>query len=290
MSTKLKTYLAVLASTFLFSMSANAELLVGAAKIDQTGRLGEAQSGNYEHERLYARAIVMNSDGVTAALVSYEGPYGGFEMLPTRQAMARELDTGLENIIVTHTHTHSREVIHNQEREIPDDGVSPELLEAVVQARDNMEPALVSYDTGISFLNVNRDAIDPESRKWVQGVNMDGVVDRSVGVLSFIDTDGEPIAVWVNYAIHPVSGYMLGIVSGDVPGAMSRYIEQAFGDDMVAAFSQGTSGDINTLYLRPANNAMASRLGRPITGYVMDRETQEAPLRVASGNGEDIPP
>jgi len=290
MSTKLKTYLAVLASTFLFSMSANAELLVGAAKIDQTGRLGEAQSGNYEHERLYARAIVMNSDGVTAALVSYEGPYGGFEMLPTRQAMARELDTGLENIIVTHTHTHSREVIHNQEREIPDDGVSPELLEAVVQARDNMEPALVSYDTGISFLNVNRDAIDPESRKWVQGVNMDGVVDRSVGVLSFIDTDGDPIAVWVNYAIHPVSGYMLGIVSGDVPGAMSRYIEQAFGDDMVAAFSQGTSGDINTLYLRPANNAMASRLGRPITGYVMDRETQEAPLRVASGNGEDIPP
>ena len=287
---KSKAVLAILASTLFVSLPLQAELRVGAAKVDQTGRLGEAQSGNYEHERIYARAIVMDSDGVTAALISYEGPYGGFEMLPTRQAMARELDTGLENIIVTHTHTHSREVIHNQEREIPEDGISRDLLEAVINARDNMQPALASYGTGISFLNVNRDAIDPQSRKWVQGVNMDGVVDRSVGVLSFIDTQGAPIAVWVNYAIHPVSGYMTGVVSGDVPGAMSRYVEQAFGDTMVAAFSQGTSGDINTLYLRPANNALASRLGEPITGYVMDRETYEAPLRAASGNGEDIPP
>ncbi|MEQ9022107.1 MAG: hypothetical protein RLN82_05015 [Pseudomonadales bacterium] len=290
MSIKLKAILAALTISLLGSMPAYAELRVGAARIDQTGALGETQPGTYAHERIYARAIVMENDGNTAALVSYEGPYGGLDMLSTRQAMAEALDTSLANIVVTHTHSHSREVVHNQEREMPEDGVSPELLEAVIQARDNMQPALASYDTGISFLNVNRDAIDPESRKWVQGINMDGVVDRSVGVLSFIDHDGAPIAVWVNYAIHPVSGYMLGIISGDIPGAMSRYIEQSFGDTMVAAFSQGTSGDINSLYLRPSNIAMASRFGEPLTGYLMDRETFEAPLREAARNGEDIPP
>jgi hypothetical protein len=103
----------------------------------------------------------------------------------------------------------------------------------------------------------------------------------------FANPRGEPIAVWVNYAMHPINGYVLGFVSGDVPGAMSRYIEQAFGDTMIAAFSQGTSGDVNALYLRLSNNAMASRLGQPTSGYVMDRETFEGPLRAADAFGGD---
>ena len=290
MSFKSMSLLVTLAIALFAALPLQAELRAGAARVDQTEQLSPAQSGKYAHERIYARAIVMENAGQTVALVVHEGAYGGFDMLTTRQAMAEELDTTLDNIIVTHTHSHSRELIHNQPRELQNGGVSHQLLTAVQNAKADMQPALVSYDTGISFLNVNRDAIDPDTRKWVQGMNMDGVVDRSVGVLSFVDQQGAPIAVWVNYAMHPINGYMLGVVSGDVPGAMSRYIEQAFGDTMVAAFSQGTSGDVNELYLRQSNNAMASRLGEPVTGYLMDRETFEAPLRIAHTAGDKVRP
>jgi len=290
MSLRPMAVMATLAISLFGSLPLKAELRVGAARVDQTEAVGEAQLGKYEHERIYVRAVVMQNDGETAALVVYEGAYGGLDMLATRQAMARELNTTLANIIVTHTHSHSREVIHNQPRALTNGGVSTYLLEAVQNAKKDMRPALMSYDTGMSLLNVNRDAIDPTTRKWIQGMNMDGVVDRSVGVLTFVDHQGAPIAVWVNYAMHPINGYMLGIVSGDVPGAMSRYIEQAFDDKMVAAFSQGTSGDVNALYLRTSNNAMASRLGKPVTGYLMDRETFEAPLREANRAGDATRP
>lgn len=290
MSLKSKTLCVTLTATLLASSPLQAELRVGAARVDQTESVGRTQLGKYEHERIYVRAIVMENDGNTAALVSYEGPYNGFEMLATRQAMAEALDTTLDNIIVTHTHSHSRSVIHNQPQQLQNGNVNPYLLTAVENARDSMEPALVSYDTGAAYLNVNRDAIDPQSRQWIQGMNMDGEVDRSVGVLSFVDPEGAPIAVWVNYAMHPINGYMLGIVSGDIPGAMSRYIEQAFGDTMVAAFSQGTSGDVNALYLRASNNAMASRLQEPTTGFLMDRETFEKPLREFNGFSEELQP
>ena len=30
---------------------------------------------------------------------------------------------------------------------------------------------------------------------------------------------GEPIAVWMNYAVHPVNGYVVGVFSADYPGA-----------------------------------------------------------------------
>jgi hypothetical protein len=290
MSLKFLALSATFAIVLFAALPAQAELRVGAARVDQTEELGDAQSGKYAHERTYVRAIVMENNGETAALVVHEGPYGGFDMLTTRQAMAKALDSTLENIIVTHTHSHSREVVHNSPRELQNGGVSSYLLTAVQNARAKLQPASMSYGTGISFLNVNRDAIDPKTRKWVQGMNMDGVVDRSVGVLTFVDQEGAPIAVWVNYAMHPINGYMLGFVSGDVPGAMSRYVEQAFGDTMVAAFSQGTSGDVNVLYLRQSNNAMASRLGKPVTGYLMDRETFEAPLREANRNGDELRP
>jgi neutral ceramidase len=56
-------------------------------------------------------------------------------------------------------------------------------------------------------------------------------------------------------------------------------VEQAFGDKAIAVFAQGASGDQNPLYLRAGTNAMASRGGAPITGFVMTREPIEAPIR-----------
>ena len=83
--------------------------------------------------------------------------------------------------------------------------------------------------------------------------------DKTVAVIKFETPEGQPIAAYIDYAMHPVNGYLAGFTSADFAGATSRWVEQAYGDKMVAVFAQGASGDQNPLYLRAATNALASR-------------------------------
>lgn len=272
--------------------SAHAALRVGAARVDQTGAFGASQSGQYDHERVYARAIVLDNGTARAAIISYEG-YGDFDTAATLKAVAELLNCPVPNILITHTHTHSPGAtrLETGGRQTTYTNPSKHIVEAVTQAKAKLQTARMSYGTGASYLGVNRDAIDPASRKWVQGSNLDAPVDRTVSVLSFLKPSGEPIAAYVSFGMHPINGFVMGIVSADYPGAMSRYVEKAFGDNAVVAFTQGASGDVNPLHLRPSNNAMADRTGHKITGFVLDRETSEGPLRVADmklGTNTDI--
>jgi hypothetical protein len=262
-------------------------LRVGAARIDQTGPLGPVQSGKYDHEKVYARAIVIDNGAARAALVSYEGPEANFNMSLTRKGVAERVHCPLENVLITHTHTHSSQSGPMTFGRPQPSAPSNEIFSAVTKALAAMKPARLSYGTGAAYLNVNRDAIDPDTRQWVQGTNPEGLSDHTVGVLGFLGVDGHPIAAYVTYAMHPINGFVLGVVSADFPGAMSRYVEKAFGDDVIVAFSQSTSGDQNPLYLRPSNNAMASRAGDKVTGFVSDREHSEGPLRLVDFKAAD---
>ena len=263
--------------------AADGALRVGAARVEQTGKWGPSQTGKYAHEHVYARAIVLDNGTARAAIISYEGPESNFGMGATLKAVAAAIDCPITNVLITHTHTHSADSApmgHPDQRKVSTEP-SASILDAVNQARAKLQPARMAYSTGALYLNVNRDAIDPETRHWTQGSNPDGPSDKTVGVLAFTKPDGDPIAVYVTYAMHPIDGYVLGIVSGDFPGAMSRYVEQAFGDRPVVAFAQSPSGDQNPLYLRPSSNVMATRAGNPITGFQMNREFSEGPLRMA---------
>ncbi len=261
--------------------SALAALQVGAVRVDQTGAFGASQSGKYDHERLHVRAIVLDNGTARAALISYEGATD-FDIAATLKAVAGLLNCPVENVVITHTHTHSSEAVRQLAggQQPAYTNPSKHIVDAVTQARARLQPARMTYGTGASYLAVNRDAIDPVSRKWVQGSNLDAPVDRSVSVLSFLKPGGEPIAAYVGFGMHPINGFVMGVVSADYPGAMSRYVEKAFGDNVVVAFTQSASGDVNPLHLRPSNNAMADRTGHKITGFVLDRETSEGPLRV----------
>ena len=263
--------------------AADGALRVGAARVEQTGKWGPSQTGKYAHEHVYARAIVLDNGTSRAAIVSYEGPESNFSMGATIKAVAAAVDCPATNVLITHTHTHSSDSAPSgspAHRKVSADP-SASIVEAIKQARAKLQPARMAYSTGALYLNVNRDAIDPETRRWTQGSNPDGPSDKTVGVLAFTKPDGDPIAVYVTYAMHPIDGYVSGAVSGDFPGAMSRYVEQAFGDRPVVAFAQSPSGDQNPLYLRPTSNVMATRAGNPITGFQMNREFSEGPLRMA---------
>ena len=288
MSMKRFAPLVMVIALFALGRSAFAQgtLRVGAARVDQTGAFGPSQTGKYDHEHVYARAIVVDNRKARAAIISYEGDEDS-GMDATRKGVANELKCPLENVIISHTHTHSRSV----NPLLLQQGTNPSktIVEAARLAMGKLEPAQVGFSTGSMSLNVNRDAIDPVTRKWGQGANLDAPSDKTVSVLTFEKPTGEPIAVYVNYAMHGIDAYVSQAVSGDFSGAMSRYVEKAFGDKIVVAFSQGTSGDQNPLYLRPSTNVMASRDGKPITGFQLDRETYEGPLRVADTSPSPAP-
>lgn len=265
---------------------AQGTLSVGAARLDITPASDPANppSGKYAHEKLYVRAIVLDTGTTRAALIGAD--QGGLSeaiWLAASKQIATELKCPIENILMSATHTHSGwgpggfSALTNTNA--PPPPIIGQIVDAVRQAKAKLQPARVGFGTGRSYLNVNRDAIDSETHLWTQSPNLDGPSDKTVAVVEFLAGNGEPIAVYMDYAMHPVNGFLAGFTSADFAGAASRYVEQAFDEKAVAVFAQGASGDQNPLYLRAATNALASRSGVPITGYIMTREPIEAPIR-----------
>ncbi len=282
-----------LGAALFFSVAsiASAALRVGAARVDITPPVNPASppSGKYEHERLYVRAIVLDSGSARAALIGADQSGLSEEAWAVAsKQVAAELNCPVANILMSATHTHSGMAVGDVPGRggfrppKPGDPPPPlvgQIVDAVRKAKAKLQTASVGFGTGFSYLNVNRDAIDAETHLWTQAPNLDGPSDKTVAVLKFVTPEGEPIAAYVDYGMHPVNGWLAGFTSADFAGAMSRYVEQAYGDKMVAVFAQGASGDQNPLYLRSATNVMASRSGAAITGNVLTRERVEAPLR-----------
>src|SRR6185436_9466114 len=220
-------------------------LRVGAAKVDVTPA-DSSLPKNYLGvlDRLYARAIVLDNGAARAALITVDA--GGLSDA-VWQAVTRQLETELRiptaNVLLTATHTHS---VPGP----PAADYATKIVDAVRGAQQKLTPARVGYGTGESYINVNRQITDPKTGKWWEGPNREGPSDKTVAVLKFETLTGEPLTVYYNYAVHGVIAGQLDQVSGDIPGASSRYIEDAFGGSVVAVWSTGASGDQNPIYFQ----------------------------------------
>lgn len=218
-------------------------LRVGAARLDVTPT-GSELPKNYLGvlDRLYARAIVLDNGTTRAALITVDA---GMISDGVWQAVARQIETELHipsmNVLLTATHTHS---VPGP----PPADYAKKIVEAARLAQQKLVPARAGYGTGESYINVNRQITDPKTGKWLEGPNREGPSDKTVAVLKFESLSGEPLAVYYNYAVHGVIAGQLDQISGDIPGASSRYIEDAFGGSVVAVWSTGASGDQNPIY------------------------------------------
>jgi neutral ceramidase len=231
---------------------------VGAAKIDITpdpgargggmpgrgGRGGRA-SGGYPGadgilDHIYARAIVIDNGTNSAALVSVDtGAIGDQVWRTVSQRIEKELGIPGQNLIINPVHTHSAS-----------GGSAEQIFNTIKAAKEKLQPARIGYGTGVSYINVQRDIIDPKTHKWWEGANYDGPSDKTVAVIKFETTNGEPIAVYFNYACHAVVTGNTDMISGDWPGEAERYIEDSFDDKCVALFSVGAQGDQNPIYFQ----------------------------------------
>jgi hypothetical protein len=126
----------------------------------------------------------------------------------------------------------------------------------VRRAVARLQPAEVGYGVGAVYLNVNRDAIHPETKRWYQGPNLQGESDKTLAVLSFKRPDGTPLAFFVNYAMHPINFYLRGSVSADFPGEASRYVARVYGDGVVVVWATGGRGRSEPTVFAPVAGAV----------------------------------
>ena len=227
----------------LVAEPSQAALRAGAARVDITPDKTKLPKG-YEgiNDSIFVRAIVVDDGGTRAAMVTVDaGAISTDTWSQVSEQAEREVRIPVRNLLLTATHTHS--VPFGISRDL-----APRIGQAISQAAARLQPVRIAYGTGISYINVNRNLIDPQTHRWWEGPNYSGVSDKTVAVIRFETLDSRPVAVYYNYAVHGVLNGQLDQISGDIPGAASRYIEDSLEDRAVAVWSTGASGDQNPIY------------------------------------------
>jgi neutral ceramidase len=216
-------------------------LRAGASRIDYTpATLPRNFTGVLDP--IYVRSIVIDNGRTRAALVSVDAGGISTDLFNKVSARAeRELRIPPTQLVLSATHTHS---VAFQTGSTLEDII----VKSLGDAASMLQPARMAWGTGRSWINVNRDRVDPATNRWWEGPNYEGNSDKTVAVVRFETLAGAPIAVYYNYAVHAVLTGTLDLISGDIPGSTSRYIEESLGSDAVALFASGAAGDQNPLY------------------------------------------
>ena len=274
-------------------------LRAGAARVDVTpttlAGLTNLWGTPFEgvHDKIYVRALVLDNSRTTAALVAGDVVEFG-DTTAVRQRIANETGIPADNILISATHDHNAPRVGavspgasaragGPATAAYTEFVYERLLEAVRQAKARLAPARVGAGAGHADVNTNRN--EPTPKGWKLGVNPDLPSDKTVWVVKFENTAGDPIAYFVNYAVHAVvMGPENKLVTGDIAGATSRYIEQHFDDKVVALWTSGPAGDQNPKFMA-WDTTFTNKTLRPGFG-LMESQAQilaEEAIRTASG-------
>jgi neutral ceramidase len=229
----------------------------GAAKVDVTPSAAELQKQYLGVlDKVYARAIVIDNGHTRAALVSIDTGIVPNDLWKNVSERAEtELGIPAAQVLITATHTHSVPFVFPQPKPDPKaerlrQAYADKVFQSVKMAQEKLQPAAIGFGTGISYINIQRDIINPTTHRWWEGANYNGLSDKTVAVMKLESLNHDLIAVYYNYGMHAVITGTLDLVSGDVPGATSRYIESHFNDKAVALWSEGAAGDQNPVYFQ----------------------------------------
>ena len=176
------------------------------------------------------------------------------------------LDPKFMIFAVTHTHeAPSFASDHNDIRKDPGklkwvqeygDFVIARTIECVKDALSRLEPVFWGWNTGKSYINVNRDQ-QYEDGTWDIGTDFAAPSDKTADIIKFVGMDGHLVAVIANYAVHGTACFFGKdesgenfMISGDIPGMTSSYIEKRFEkDDAVCLWTSGAAGNQAPLFM-----------------------------------------
>jgi neutral ceramidase len=238
-----------------------ADMKAGVAKIDITPPVGTQMWGYFDRlkgaegtiDPLYARVLVLEAQGKRLAYVDLDlGRTFGPSSLERLRTAAKH-DSGIDYLMVQAIHTHAGPVILD---DYPSGLPAWENadLEKIGQAIHDASEHLVSVRLGVgygeAYIGYNRLRVNPDGTVTMLWNNSARIptwpVDPMITVLRIDQMDGQPLAILVNYATHPVTFGPDNLrYSADFPGVMCKVVEQAFDQKPMAFFVQGAPGDIN---------------------------------------------
>lgn len=221
---------------------------------------------------------------------------------PVCERIGRQTGLKREQILFNSSHTHTGPTLRLQAAAADGQSVADaertveytkqlqdKLVEVVGRSLEHMEPARLSWSTGVVHFVMNRREFTPEG--VILGVNPRGLADRTVPVLRVDTPQGKPRAVLFGAAVHgtTLTGDCYD-VSGDYAGFAQALLEQRH-PGVQAMFMIGCAGDANP-YPR-GTMQLAKQHGTTLAEEV-DRVLQtklkpvRGPLMVAFGKA-DLP-
>ncbi|MEN6347213.1 MAG: hypothetical protein ABFE16_18085 [Armatimonadia bacterium] len=278
------------------SLTASGHLHAGVAKSDIT----TTEPGVVIHDRLYAKALVLDDGRTRAAIVALDAvAIGGIgdisdDFLPRlRSRVEQELGIPGLNVLVNASHTHP------PGRMLCDDD---QQVERTFDAIRRAQAALVAVTVGVGVghedrIMINRTLRLKDGKGWTirqanpcppdEQVAGLGPIDPEIGILRIDRLDGRPLAVVYNFACHPLLGVPGGGLTANFPGFASRVIEEQLGGDAMALFLQGAGGDVTeVLYkevTRPRDaEPVGTLLGLSTLAALRGLQTADADLSVVN--------
>lgn len=235
-------------------------LEVGAAKekIDFPENFFPIENFSYIHDSLHVRVLYLQANQ-SFILISLEfTSLRDYVIEELKNLVYQSTQIPKEHIwiCVTHTfsapHTRSQEAIQKSQEIY---GKNQDLCQflyssvekAVKKAIETKQKAYVGFGHGYCAVNVNRDVSTKAG--WWLGANDLGISDKTVPIIKFEDENHQLISLLYSYDVQ--SSIMDGslqkdnqyVVTSDLTGISSQYIEEQYGNDCVAMYIVGTAGD-----------------------------------------------
>jgi len=241
-------------------------LQAGAARVDITPEVGCHLDGNLTdrrsqavHDPLYAKAVVVERDGVRLGLVVCDLIIVTREMADAvKSLVAAQAGIPPERLLVTATHTHYAPAVYGAlltTRETDYAETVPlRIAAAVMQAADKLQPAQVGWAAGecASECFNRRWHLSDGTVKMNPGIGNPNLVepagpaDPKLTAMVVRTPERQPIAVVGNLSLHYV-GSANGDISSDYFGFFDRALQRMAGGEFVAAMTNACFGDINNI-------------------------------------------
>jgi neutral ceramidase len=293
----------------LLTLHLQATLTVGVGTSDITPPIGVPMAGYYHvrlsegvHDPLQAKAILLENDGVKAALVSCD-----LINLPrpiveqTRQEIEKLTGVPAASVMISATHSHTGPVtslswVERTQGEAAKLGKAyleklPSLIaQSVRNAQARLESvevrAAAGEEASVSFnrrylmkdgsVGWNPGKLNPETVRTI------GPTDPQLPLIVFQPAGkATPTAAFVNFALHldTVGGLQYSV---DYPYTISSILAQVY-PDLIALFTMGSSGNVNHLNVWSATpqrgHGEAARIGAILAAEALKSFARLHPVR-----------
>lgn len=286
----------------------------GSARVDITppldtllaGTAGVRREAKTVIDPLFVNALVVESNGDPVAFASCDVLGLDVTLVERiRNRVAASTDIPAQNVMVTATHNHTGPQtlrMFRKPEQTYTDHFEKQVASAIRLAADRRDPAEASIAQGENkSYAVNRRYVmdngetllttqieDPDRIDHVEGP-----VDPTLSTLTVQLTDGDVVAVLVNYATH--TGLTTGDdVSADFPGEIGRVLRAQYGDDTAVLYLPGAGGNIwpfapthpekrDEHYFDPEGTRKARSMGRSLAGTALS--TLEPERYASNGSG-----